>query len=384
MVIPSFFPAEIYGGTITSSLKTCQNLARLGNDVKVSTTNTNMYNHLDVEKNRYVLLEQNLKVKYYHDTILDRFSIPLFFNVHKDIHEADVVHIQSIFNSPTPLALMHASRKKKPILLSPRGVLSYWIMHQGIPFKKPWLNIFIKPFARNIIWHATSEQEKEEILTYFPDAKIHIIPNGIDLSEFGQTKSTSNSEYFKKYFKENMLSPVIVSMGRIHKKKGFDILIRAFNSILPKFPNARLLIAGEDEGEKKSLQKLIYDLNLQDKVAFVGMIKGKDKIDFLTNSDLFVLPSHNENFGNVYAEALAAGTPIIASKSTPWQEVESKNCGKWVENSVDATANAMSELLNEDLQELGNNGIDHIQQYSWQNIGKRFDELFDQMIKEKR
>ena len=74
--------------------------------------------------------------------------------------------------------------------------------------------------------------------------------------------------------------------------------------------------------------------------------KKQEKVDFFVNADLFVLPSHNENFGLVYVEALAAGTPVVASKNTPWEEVEDANCGKWVNNCVVETAKAMIEMHN--------------------------------------
>jgi glycosyltransferase involved in cell wall biosynthesis len=380
VIIPSFYPAMNYGGTITSSLKTCQVLAKSGHEINVSTTDSNMYEYLNVEKNMRFKLEEGLYVKYYHDTLLNRLSVPLFFNLHKEIALVDVVHVQSIFNSPVPLALFHAKRMGKSVLLSPRGVLCDWIMNQGIPFKNFWLNTFIKPFADYVFWHATSEQEKNDIKRHFPDARIHIIPNGIDINEFEEVKSDSGKEYFKKYFSVEKLFPVIVSMGRIHKKKGFDILIKAFNQILPGYPDAKLIIAGEDEGEKDHLEKLIEDLHLQSKVCFPGMLKGQEKIQFLAGADLFVLPSHNENFGNVYAEALAAGTPVIASRNTPWQEVEKHTCGYWVENTVDQTSTAMLRMLKMDLREMGENGKEYIKEYDWRHIGKKFEKVFFQML----
>ena len=262
-----------------------------------------------------------------------------------------------------------------------------WIIGQGIPFKKLWLKYLIKPFAHKIYWHTTAEQEKEEVLKYFPQARVIVIPNGIDLEEFQQLITSSNEQsWFKKYLssKDISVEPIIVSMGRVHKKKGFDILINAFQKILSDHPSAHLFIAGENEGEQENLLKLAKSLNILDKVHFTGQVNGNEKLSFLSEADLFVLPSHNENFGNVYAEALAAGTPIIASKNTPWKEVEQYNCGRWVDNSINSTTEAMLDLLSQDLKIMGDNGREYIKRFSWQNIGKQFDELFNQMINGKK
>lgn len=376
-VIPSFYPAFKFGGTIFSSLHTCQELARLGHQIRVSTTNTHMDHYLDVVPNQYLELEDNLLVKYYHDTLLNRFSWPLYTNLHQDIKAADVVHVQAIFNSPTPLALYHAGRYQKPLLLSPRGVLCEWIMHQGIRFKKEWLRFFIRPFAREIFWHATSLQEKEEILHYFPQAQVFVIPNGIDLSAFAQITPYSRKAYIQEFAGiDRSFDKVLVSMGRLHKKKGFDILIRAFKEVLNKYPQTVLLIAGEDEGEKEVLEALIKDLELQQKVFFTGALSGQEKVDFLAYADLFVLPSYNENFGNVYAEALAAGTPIVASTHTPWQEVETYQCGRWVENSIDSVQKAIVECLGQDLYSMGEKAKKYIEKYDWKEIALDFYRIF--------
>ncbi len=169
-------------------------------------------------------------------------------------------------------------------------------------------------------------------------------------------------------------------MGRLQKVKGFDILINSFAKILNVYPDSILLIAGENEGEEENLKQQINKLALSDKVFLIGSVKGQDKINFLANADLFVLPSYSENFGNVYIESLAAGTPIVASKNTPWQEVEIANCGKWVENSVDKTADAMISILKEDREKMKINAKKLAQRYDWKNIAVEFKELFKEML----
>lgn len=385
LIIPSFYPATVYGGPIFSTLHTCQELAKLENiEVYVSTTNTNMTSKLDVETNKWHKFEDDFYVKYYNSTKIDKFSLPLYLNIWKDIKKADVIHIQSIFSAPTPISLFFANKYKKPILLSSRGQIGSWSIKNGSKFKKTWLKWFIKPFANKIVWHATAEEEKKDILSIFPNAKVEVISNGIEYDIFQKSSILSKQEFIKKYTNLELdVDKIIISMGRLQKVKGFDILIDSFYKVLEQYPKAKLFIAGQDEGEKENLKQQIHKLNLEDKTFLIGAINGQDKIDFLANSDLFVLPSHNENFGNVYVESLATGTPIIASKNTPWSEVEKANCGRWINNSIEETSQAMIEMLGKDRELMRINSKKLVKKYDWINIAKQFKNVFDEMLDKK-
>ena len=120
-------------------------------------------------------------------------------------------------------------------------------------------------------------------------------------------------------------------------------------------------------------------MNLKDKAFIVGSVDKKEKLCFFANADLFVLPSHNENFGNVYLESLALGTPIIASTGTPWEEVEKYGCGRWVKNSIKDTADAMIDILSKDRELMRTNSINLASKYSWSTVASQFQDLFKSM-----
>jgi glycosyltransferase involved in cell wall biosynthesis len=382
VVIPSFYPAIIYGGPIFSTLNNCKELARLEDmNVYVSSTNADMNSRLNVEVNRYIELETRFKVKYYNETIIGKFSLDFFLNILKDIKKSDVIHIQSLFSTTTITSLFYARIFQKPILLSPRGQLGGWSIKSGSSFKQLWLRLFIKPFSKYVVWHATAAHEKKDIFKIFPQAKVQVISNGIEYGMFQKFTALTRQEFLRKYVDiEVDVDKIIISLGRLQKVKGFDILIASFDKILSKHPNSKLLIAGQDEGEEGNLKKQIAKLNLLNKVFLVGSISGKDKIDFLANADLFALPSHNENFGNVYLESLAAGTPIIASKNTPWKNIVTANCGKWVENTVEETSKAMLEILEKDRILMRKNSIKLAGNYNWPIVAMQFKKLFISMV----
>ncbi len=383
LIIPSFYPATIFGGPIFSTLHTCKELAKLDDiNINVSTTNTNMHDKLDVETNKDIRFEDNFYVKYYDETIINRFSFQLLINIWKDIEKSDIIHIQGIFDTPTPISLFYAKLFNKPVLLSPRGSLGIWCIGNGSKFKTIWLNYLLKPLVKNINWHATAQQEKDEILSIYPDAKVEIIPNGIEYDKFQSSNFLSKNEYSKKFIHQEIEpNKIVVSMGRLQKKKGFDILIDSFYETLKSFPNSILLIAGGNEGEEENLKNQIKNLNLESNVFLIGAIEGQDKIDFLANADLFCLPSHNENFGNVYVESLATGTPIVASKMTPWSEVEDYDCGKWVENSIEETSSAMNEVLEKDRETMKINSRKLAFKYDWKNVAEAFKKIVEKIVK---
>lgn len=378
IIIPSFYPAVVYGGTITASLNYARLYVQSGHKVYVSTTNTNKIERLDVSTNQFIQIEKNLFVKYYNETIVDKLSIPLILKVWSDIKKADMVHVHAVFNTPIPFSLLYSRILNKPVLLSPHGVLGEWIMNHGLGLKKLWLYLFIRPFAKYVHWHATSNQEKNEILAHFPSAKVYIVPNVIDLAHFSVINKYLKSDYLEKFACiKAQPNKIIISMGRLQKKKGFDILIQSFRLTLNKHPNSFLLIAGEDDGEKDELRSLISKLNLDKNVFLIGNIQGQDKVDFLANADLFVLPSHNENFGIVYAEALATGTPIIASTSTPWEEVEQYGCGKWIQNTTEETSLAMLEMLERNDTNLKISAKNFVKKYSFESIQKELNKVIE-------
>lgn len=384
VVVPSYYPATVYGGPIVSIHECSIQLCSLGIEVNASTTNANGDSRLNVLPNVFHKFQDNYLVKYYDDTVVGRFSWRFVVSVWKDIKRCDVVKIEDIFSTYIPPSLLYAKLFRKPFIVSPRGSLSSWALTSKRPLlKKLWSAMFIKPFLRGSWWHATSLQESDEIKSYYPAARVVVIPNGIDLDDYSKPAVLSRREYLQRFVHlDGSEGPVIVSMGRLHRKKGFDVLINAYAEVRRVHPRAVLLIAGADDGEKAVLDQQVASMSLQGGVFFVGELKGADKADFLAGGDLFVLPSHSENFGNVYLEAMACGVPIVASRETPWEEVERFGCGKWVENSIPATAAAMLELLAGDRKAMAASAKKMAARYTWAHVARRFQETFSLMLSE--
>lgn len=400
-ISPSYYPATYYGGPIISLYSLTQCLAKIGIKVFVSSTNCNGKKKLDVVTNRYIQLNENLFTKYYSGGSESGFSVRMYLSLWKDFIGKDIIYLVSVFSPPTPLVIFLNYFFRKPMILSARGQLGEWCLNQGNSFKKLWLKVFISPVAKQIVWEATSLSEKEMITKVYPKARVEVIPPIINVEEFqvqsslvqGSTVQSFERDYSiyeKLTGKKFEGKKIIVSMGRLHKVKGFDILIEAVELVRSsklvvekemQSQDVVLLIAGEDFGEKQKLDWMIDKLGLNEKVFLVGKIEGAEKIEFLRNADLFALASHHENFGIVYAEALASGIPVIASSKTPWEEVEKYNCGKWVNNTPEAFAEATKEILRKNIFEMGQRGRQLISSnFSSDIILKKYDTLFQNLL----
>ena len=106
-----------------------------------------------------------------------------------------------------------------------------------------------------------------------------------------------------------------------------------------------------------------------------------DKRDIFQRTEVLVLPSHSENFGNVVAEALAYGVPVIASRGTPWSRLEEKGCGLWVSNDPKTLAAAIEDISKMPLEEMGQRGREWMQQeFSWPSIAAAMIETYREML----
>ena len=138
----------------------------------------------------------------------------------------------------------------------------------------------------------------------------------------------------------------VLYLSRIHPKKGVDLLIRAFARVASKYPDLDVLIAGPDQvGLSAQLQRLAQQEGIADRIHWPGMLTGEAKWGAFSFSEFFALPSHQENFGIVVAEALALGTPVlITNKVNIWRDIETDQAGVVVNDDVDGIAFGLEHL----------------------------------------
>ena len=378
LISSSFYPAIFYGGPISATWGLSKKLGEKEVEVYVSTTNANGIERLkNVNTKSYEKVTKNVFVRYYHEQIINMFSLSFIFGIFSDIRRSDVVYIQYLFHYTVLISLLYSFLLKKKIILCPRGSFSsFTLSNKRSWLKKIWLNVFISPFKNKIIWQASSYLEKQDILSRFENARVVIIADGIDFESFQQSDNIHSRDLVKKYtnmeFQE--VSEVVFSMGRLHKIKGFDVLIDAFCIYVKDNPNSKLLIAGEDDGAKDELEIQIQKLNLEESVFLIGLVNFNQKKELLTNSSIFILASEFESFGIVIPESLACGTPVIVSDKTAWKDIEKNNCGIFVKKQKEHLSNAFQQIKINNFTE--NNCKKYVEEnFDWEVISEKFLQL---------
>lgn len=320
------------------------------------------------------LIIDNAKVLYIPCNIRRYSFMKKEWNRILDEIKPDLVHINCCWMPCCALTQKWAQKKGYKVILTPHGMLEPWIMKRNYWIKKlPALLLFQKSAIKKAdCIHATAESEKLNILKLGYNNKVEVIANGIDVDSIQIKESWER--------KKNILF-----LSRIHVKKGIEFLLEAVSLLRTQLEGYTVTIAGEGEEEYlSSLKSKAKEFGIEKMVDFCGGVYGEKKWELYRNADIFVLPTYSENFGIVIAEALASGTPVITTKGTPWEELNTERCGWWTEIGTDATKKALIEFLEMpkiQLQKMGNNGRILVEKkYSSKVIAKEMKNLYNKLL----
>lgn len=272
---------------------------------------------------------------------------------------------------PNLYAYQAARSQRGYFVVSPRGMLSTWALaHSKWKKRLIWFWMQKRALEAATCFHATAESERADIRRLGFSSPIAVIPNGIDVpSEPRQSPMSKRRLLF---------------LARIHKKKGVDLLLKAWSNLESRHPDWILTVAGPDEeGYLDEMKKLAAALQLR-KVEFTGPVYGEQKSNLFLSSDLYVLPTHSENFGMTVAEALAHGVPAIVTKGAPWQGLEDHRCGWWIDLSEDSLIACLDQVLaidDPELRAMGERGRKWmLQQYSWSSVAEKMEHTYSWLL----
>jgi glycosyltransferase involved in cell wall biosynthesis len=222
---------------------------------------------------------------------------------------ADLVHIHALWEDVQHRAARAARRLGRPYLFRPCGMLDPWSLRQGRWKKALYLRWRLRADLDGAAaLHFTTGEERDLTRPLGLRAPALVEPNGIDAADLDSLPPRGT------FRADRGIPPdrrVVLFLGRLHPKKGLDLLLPAFARA---GGDSLLVIAGPGADDYPArLEARAAELGIADRVVFTGLLLGRDKWSALVDADLFVLPSHQENFGVAVVEALGAGTPVLIS-----------------------------------------------------------------------
>jgi len=278
--------------------------------------------------------------------------------LHTEKQNFDILHQHSIWMANSRATNRWRKKFKRPTVIAPHGTLEEYALDRSAWKKKlaAWAYE-----SHNLAYasclHALSEAEAISIRRYGLINPIAIIPNGLPEDWISRK---GNARQFRAKFHISSEKRILLFLSRLHPKKGLPFLIESAHQLSDRLTDWQILIAGPDEnGYRREIELLSAKLGTSKLIKFIGPVFGDEKADAFASSDLLVLPTLSEGAPVVVLEALGAGVPVITTHGTPWRELESEQCGWWVDVSVEGIRTAMLEAIHlskNELREMGERG----------------------------
>jgi glycosyltransferase involved in cell wall biosynthesis len=299
-------------------------------------------------------------------------------------YERAVVPLVDRLHEESPFDLIHAH-----FIYADGVVASRLARRYGVPFvvtdQAPWIPWLERKCVRRVAVPAARDAARLACVSGYlrdtvrhylgPEPAVDVIPNGVDPDTFAPRNGTARDR------------DQIAYVGLINVNKGIDTLLHAMTRVAERNPNARLVLVGgsyyrNTRLQEERLKALARELALDGRVTFAGRLPPEDVARFMRESAVVVLPSRAETFGAVLVEALASGTPVVATASGGPQEIVTDEVGRIVptddpEALADALLNVMAEGDRFDPQGLREYALSR---YSWSRIAGTYLELYANVL----
>lgn len=298
-------------------------------------------------------------------------------NIRRTLLESDydVYHANTLWTDTTHATCVHARKVGKPYLLSPHGMLYPTALAISSWKKKLMLRVwFNEDISAATCLHATCKQEMEYCRTFGYGGPIAVIPNAVVFPDGVKLK--------QKNYTDEEGRRQIGFLGRLHPIKKVENIIYAIDKLTAQQKRTlSFQIMGKyNDHYEKWLRSEVERLGLTSCVDFVGFVSGRDKYERLSRLSALMVPSDQENFGMIVPEALLCGTPVYASLGAPWEELNECDCGWWRDNSPEAIAEVLRDILSasdENLLDMGQRGRKLIEEkYEQHKVAGMMRELY--------
>jgi len=310
--IPVYIPSWKYGGPILSVSRLCEGLVSIDIEVRVVTTNAGLMDSQAVQSHQPILVN-GVPVYYYpvdsiHGPI---YSKALVRDLDSHMSWADLVHVSSVWQPLGLTVQKKAHMSGTPLIQSTRGALSPYSWTRGYLKKLIYYHVFEKPLLqRAAAIHCTTQMEVQEVKKLRLDPPVKILPNPIDQTYLHYSPHLKDTWCKSHGLPANQ--PLLLVAGRLHHKKGLDLLPSILAELQEK-PWHILFIGQDDDGTVRSLKTKMSNHHLSHRCHWMTAIPANELLYPYNSADWLLLPSRHENFGNVVIEALACGCGALVS-----------------------------------------------------------------------
>jgi glycosyltransferase involved in cell wall biosynthesis len=369
-------------GTSTFCGEVCNQLVALGHDVTIAVCNPS-------DPNIYPLDPRIRLVSI--ASILHSTPTPTPYTY-------SLVHIHGLWSWPLQQVSSWACAQKIPVVWSTHGMLTPWALKNKWWKKLPGLALYQYWSLRKAdLIHVTAQSEVDDVRRLGLKNEVVIAPLGVRVKEGVGDRCRCTED-----------NKTLLFVSRVQRKKGLPNLLEAWTRLpedLKKDWTIRIVGPDQDNHTAELMSQcehlgLTYTgqdgkfrcapassacTSTRPQVAFVGPKYDADLDAEYSNADLFVLPTHSENFGSVVIEALAHSIPVICTKEAPWEELETHKCGWWIDDNVDALENALRDALDRvergEQCAMGQRGLELVKaKYDWSVIGRTLSDAYSSLV----
>ncbi len=292
------------------------------------------------------------------------------------VQDSNVLHGHGLYVGTNFIFGTQARRQNKSLVYHVHGMFEPFIINRSRWKKNLVRRLFEDANIKHVrLWRALTVAEADQIRALVPKAAIVVAPNGLKLGDY--PKPVNGPAPIQTPLIPNFIKTKkrILFLGRIHPKKGLDLLVRAWANLEAIRKDWELVIAGPDElNHRSQIQKLAASLGIEREVVFTGTVTGSAKTALIYSSDIFVLTSYSEGLPMTLLEAMACEVPIVATQACNCPDAFAAGAG-W---GCDPTANSVTETLQTVMQtteserkQRGQQGRQLVQRaYSWDQISK--------------
>jgi glycosyltransferase involved in cell wall biosynthesis len=291
----------------------------------------------------------------------------------------DLIELHGIWE-PILLKIAWLCRRHNvPYVVCPHGMLDNWSLQQK-PFKKrlALATFHGRMMSRASVVHALNKHEANVIRKRGFSERIEVIPNGV------QIDTEIPEESIESVFPQLLNKAYVLFLGRLHHKKGLDLLAKAWERVIAEKPEATLVLAGPDEdGSIEEFRARISSAGIDDTVRELGAVYGEAKWVLLKACRCFVLPSRQEGFSVAVLEALACGKPVVITRECHFDDVDQATAGIVCDLDDKQLASAILRLLvnQSSARNMGANGKELVyQKYQWADVARRSLDVYSSVL----